>query len=68
MVPLSEEHRFHFDLRGWVCIPGVLSEGETATARDHMVRLTEDRDSLDSIDRHQIGGPIQNLIDHPVLV
>ena len=45
----TEDKRFLFDLRGWVCIPGVLTEGEIAACKAHIDRIHDDPESIDPI-------------------
>ena len=67
-VPMTEEQKFIFDLKGWVAIPGVLTAVEIETIKTHVVALRDDPESLDPIDRHSLSGPSQILLDHPVVV
>ena len=67
-VPMTEEQKFIFDLKGWIAIPGVLSPSETDAIRDHVVALYEDSKSLEPMDRYSLSGPAQKLLDHPVVV
>ena len=32
-MPLSEEQRFVFDTRGWLLLPGLLTDGQIASMR-----------------------------------
>ena len=31
VVPMSEEQKYAFDLKGWICLPGLLTEARTRT-------------------------------------
>ena len=65
---LTTEEKYAFDLRGWLLIPGVLTEDEMIPMREHLKRLHEDKESIPEKDRSSLGGPCVSLIDHPVVV
>ena len=65
---LTDEQRYAFDLRGWLLVPGVLSEAEIEAAKEHIIRLHTDRDSLPEHERSSLAGPCESLIDHPMVV
>ena len=65
---LTTEEKYAFDLRGWLLIPGVLTEDEMVPMREHLRQLHEDRESIPEKDRSSLGGPCVSLIDHPVVV
>jgi hypothetical protein len=67
-IPLTEEQRYLFDTRGWLVIPGVLSEGEIAEKRDFCCRLRREPEALPEHARSSIGGPLEELVDHPVVL
>jgi hypothetical protein len=67
-VPMTEEQKFVFDLKGWIAIPGVLGDEEIESVKAHVIALKEDPDSLDPLERFAVGGPSQILLDHPVVV
>lgn len=54
---MTQEQKFHFDVRGWLLLPAVLSEAECAEIRTHL---------------HSGGNgyqdPAQCLLDHPAVV
>lgn len=72
--PTSEqwtaERRFLFDLKGWVCIPSVLSAAEIDACKAQIDRIKDQPDSIDPLfqSRPGLSGPLQELLDHPVLV
>jgi hypothetical protein len=68
IVELTEEQRYLLDTKGWLLIPGVLTEAETAEMRDFCYRLRRDPESIPLSERSSAGGPLQRLIDHPVVV
>ena len=65
---LTQEHKYIFDLRGWLLIPGVLSEDEVAEMREFCMRLQHQPDSIPERERNALGGPLQKLADHPLVV
>ena len=67
-IPMSEEQKFIFDLKGWIAIPGVLSAGEIERLKAHVIAQREDPESLDPLERYAVSGPLQMLVDHPVVV
>ena len=68
VVELTVEQRYSFDLRGWLLVPGVLTEEGIEPMREHLIRLHTDRDSIPEKNRSSLGGPCESLIDHPVVV
>ena len=68
VIELTQEQKYLFDLRGWLLIPGVLSEEEAAEMRDFAVRLHKEPESLPEHERNALGGPLQRLADHPQVV
>ena len=67
-IPMTDDQRFVFDLKGWICIPNVLSEIETEAVRQHIIQLKTDPESIDPLERYSLAGPAQILLDHPVVV
>ena len=67
VVP-SEEQKYLFDNQGWLVIPGVLNEDDTAAMREFCYRLHRDPQSIAAAERSPIGGPLQVLCDHPVIL
>ena len=62
---MSEYEKFLFDLKGFLVIPGVLSEAEIQTVRAHLKAYGSASDSLAEHHRAPIAGPAEFLIDHP---
>jgi hypothetical protein len=54
---MTDEQRFFFDLRGWLLLPAVLSEGECEAIRAHL-----------RAGGNGFTGPAQELLDHPAVV
>ena len=67
-VWLTEEQRYIFDTKGWVCIPGILDEFAVAEMRQHCLQLVNEKDSICEPHRSSIGGPLEQLIDHPAVL
>ena len=65
---LTTKEKYAFDLRGWLLIPGVLSEEEVVPMQEHLKKLQENKESMPEKDRSSLGGPCVSLIDHPVVV
>lgn len=68
VIELTQEQKYLFDLRGWLLIPSVLSPDEVAEMRDYCLRLKFKPDSLPELQRNTLGGPLQRLADHPLVV
>ena len=64
----SEEQKYLFDNQGWIVIPAVLSTDEIAEMREFCYRLHREPESIPAPERSPIGGPLQQLCDHPVIV
>ncbi|MEE3338399.1 MAG: hypothetical protein VX255_18600, partial [Candidatus Latescibacterota bacterium] len=45
-IALSEEQRYRFDTRGWLLLPGLLSESQVDEMKDFCYRLKKDTDSI----------------------
>ncbi len=57
-VPMTEEQRFFFDLRGWILLPSILSDSE----------IEEMKAEVYAGARQSYQGALQNLLDHPAIV
>lgn len=64
----TQEQKYLLDSRGWLLIPGVLTEDELAEMREFCVRLQHEPKSIPESKRSALGGPLQKLADHPVVV
>lgn len=53
---MTGEQKFFFDVRGWLLLPGVLSEAECAPIREHLLS-----------GGNGYTGPAQALLDHPAV-
>ena len=68
VVPLSQEQKFVFDARGWLLVEGVLDAADIEAMRDFCYRLKNEPESIPKAERSTYGGPLQKLMDHPVVV
>ena len=59
IVPCSDVHKFLFDTRGWLLLPGLLSEEELVPIRDHQLKNKYEPESLPPDQRDTHGGPSQ---------
>ena len=67
-IPMNAEQKFFFDLRGWILLPGVLSDEEIGAmkAEAYSVNKAEQQQSINP--RQSYRGTLQTLLDHPVIV
>ena len=65
IVPMTDYEKFIFDLKGFLVIPGVLTDDEIETVRDHINTYNKDIESLPEHHRAPMAGPAEFLIDHP---
>ena len=68
VVPLTAAQKYHFDTKGWLAIPGVLDDAEIAEMREFVLRLAAEPESIPEHRRSPVGGPLQRLTDHPVVI
>jgi len=67
-IPFTDEQRYVFDVQGWIAIPDVLSDDQVGEMREFTYRLHRDRDSISPAHRSSIGGPLEALTDHPIVL
>ncbi len=67
VVPMTAPQAYIFDLKGWICLPGLLSEKQLEGIRAHQMKYLYDRESLPPHERDNHGGPSQILLDHPAV-
>ena len=65
-VPMTDEQRFYFDLRGWILLPSVLSDSEIEVMRAEVYCGAKLGDSF--VSGRGFEGQLQNLLDHPAIV
>jgi len=68
VVPMTDEQKYVFDLKGWICLPGLLTEAQLGPIREHQRKFLYERDTLPLHERDNHGGPSQVMLDHPVVV
>ncbi len=68
VVDLTQEQKYLFDTRGWLLLPGVLSQDDIEEMRDFCLRLQHEPESVPEHERSALGGPLQRLADHPLVV
>jgi hypothetical protein len=68
VVPMTDSQKYIFDLKGWLCLPDLLSEDQLGSIREHQRKFLYERDTLPIEERDNHGGPSQVLLDHPVVV
>ena len=68
VVPMTEEHKYLFDMKGWICLPGLVEGDQLAEIHEHQMKLVKEPESLPPEERNPVGGPSQVLLDHPVIV
>ncbi len=68
VVPMTDEQKYLFDLKGWIALPGLLSDEQLGPVREHQMKFLQERESLPAEERDNHGGPSQILLDHPAVV
>ena len=68
VVPMSDEQKYLFDLKGWITLPGLLDEQQLEPIRAHQVRFLYEPETLPPEQRDNHGGPSQVLLDAPAVV
>ena len=68
VIPLTEEQRYTFDLNGWLLFPGVLSNDDIEEMREFCDVLKKEPETISDKDGSSMGGPLERLTDHPVVV
>jgi Phytanoyl-CoA dioxygenase (PhyH) len=57
VIPMTDEQKFFFDLRGWILLPSILSEDEVA----------ELKAEVNAGAKNAYQGKLQTLLDHPAV-
>ncbi len=68
VVPMTDAQKYTFDLKGWICLPGLFHEDQLDRIRQHQMDFLYRRDALPPEERDNHGGPSQVLLDHPAVV
>ena len=64
----TQKQKYDFDRNGWLLIPSVLSDVDILEMREFYQRLRESPERIPEPERCTLGGPLQKLADHPVVV
>lgn len=64
-MAMTDEQKFIFDLKGWLCVPGVLPKEQIDAIKEHLLELHL---SPTSTNVDYLRGPAQELLDHPLVV
>ena len=67
IVP-TQKQKYDFDRNGWVLVPSILSDTDIAEMRKFCQRLREGPEDIPEPERCALGGPLQKLADHPIVV
>ena len=68
VVPMTDAQKYTFDLKGWICLPGLFHEDQLDRIRQHQMDFLYRREALPPEERDNHGGPSQALLDHPAVV
>ena len=68
VVAPTQKQKYDFDRNGWLLIPNLLLDAEIAAMREFGERLRNEPNSILEPERCALGGPMQKLADHPVVV
>ncbi len=68
VVPMTDAQKYTFDLKGWICLPGLFHEEQLDRIRQHQMDFLYRREALPPEKRDNHGGPSQALLDHPAVV
>ena len=64
----TQKQKYDFDRKGWLLIPNVLSKEEIAEMCEFCERMKAEPDNIAAPERCGLGGPLQKLVDHPIVV
>ena len=64
----TQKQKYDFDRNGWLLIPSLLSDTDIAEMRGFCQRLYEAPARIPEPERCALGGPLQKLADHPLIV
>lgn len=65
---LTPAQQYAFDTHGWFLVPEVFTGSELKEMRDFAARLHHEPESIPEHERSTLGGPLQSLVDHPLVV
>ncbi len=64
----TQKQKYDFDRNGWLLIPSILSDTDIAEMCEFCQRLHEAPEGILEPERCALGGPLQKLADHPIVV
>ncbi|MDE0468326.1 MAG: hypothetical protein OYL97_14825 [Candidatus Poribacteria bacterium] len=64
----TQKQKYDFDRNGWLLIPSILSDTDIAEMCEFCQRLHEAPEGISEPERCALGGPLQKLADHPIVV
>ena len=67
IVP-TQKQKYDFDRNGWLLIPSVLSDADLSEMRTFCQLLQDSPTRIPEPERCTLGGPLQKLADHPIVV
>lgn len=68
VVNPTQKQKYDFDRKGWLVIPNVLSDEDIAEMNEFCQRLSYKDNNIPEPQRCGLGGPLQKLADHPIVV
>ncbi|MEM7127542.1 MAG: phytanoyl-CoA dioxygenase family protein [Chloroflexota bacterium] len=68
VVPLTQEQKYLFDTQGWVVLPNLLEADELEAMTAFITQLHKEPQSIPAYKRSPLGGPTQELADHPAIL
>ncbi len=68
VLPMTDEQKFIFDLKGWILLPALLEPDVVRAIHEHVDTLVQRPQSLPSHLRSSYSGPCEVLLDHPAVV
>ena len=64
---MTEEQKFFFDLRGWILLPGVLTQDEIRAMKAEAYTADIAKNQQATNPRQSFQGTLQTLLDHPAV-
>lgn len=64
----TQKQKYDFDHKGWLLLRNILSEAEVKEMRGFCNQLKNEPNNIPEPERCGLGGPLQKLVDHPVVV
>lgn len=64
----TQKQKYDFDRKGWLLIPNILSEEDIREMHEFCKSLKSEPESITAPDHFGLEGPLQKLVDHPIVV